>query len=128
MIKVDPADGRPMYQQIIDEMRRLIALGILKSEDALPSVRHLASELRLNPNTVAQAYRELERDGVVHVRRGQGTYVSQLTVPPSTRQAFSTAVARRALLDAHRHNLTAADLIEAIELLSASNTLEKATS
>ncbi len=128
MIGLDSADGRPIYQQIIDEMRRLIALDVLKADDPLPSVRQLAAELKINPNTVAQAYRELERDGAVHVRRGQGTFVSQVTDTPDARRAFAAAVAHRALLDAHRHNLTAADLIEALRTLSASNTSEKTTS
>jgi GntR family transcriptional regulator len=77
-------------------------------------VRQLAVELRVNPNTVSQAYRELERQGVVHVRRGQGTYVSELHVNGKERRALARDVAVRALRDAHRNGLTADDLIDAI--------------
>ena len=111
------ADGRPIYLQIMDEVRRMIAMAVLKADDALPSVRQLATDLRINPNTVAQAYRELEREGVVYVRRGQGTFVRGLAEDLDLRRKQALAVAERALLDAHRNGLTADDLIDAIRAL-----------
>ena len=75
-VSIRPIDPRPIYLQIMDEIRRALVLGTLKPGDPLPSIRQLASELRVNPNTVAQAYRELEREGTVYVQRGQGTFVS----------------------------------------------------
>ena len=89
-------------------------LGHLRPDDPLPSVRQLAVELRVNPNTVSQAYRELERHGVVQVRRGQGTYVRGSGVDGAERSALAAAVATRALRDAHRNGLTPDDLIAAI--------------
>jgi GntR family transcriptional regulator len=115
-VLIDSADPRPIYLQIMDEVRRGIVLGTLRSEDALPSVRQLAVELRVNPNTVKQAYRELERDGVVYVRRGQGTFVAA-TDPDAdgaARRALLRQVAERALLDAHRHGAGAEELIDAV--------------
>jgi GntR family transcriptional regulator len=113
-VLIDNADARPIYLQIMDEVRRGIVLGTLRADDALPSVRQLAADLRVNPNTVAQAYRELERDGVVHVRRGQGTFVSPTRGNGEERRTLLRGVAERALLEAHRNGAGAEDLIEAI--------------
>jgi GntR family transcriptional regulator len=65
-----------MYLQIADQVRHRIAAGTLRADDELPSVRVLASEQLINPNTVARAYLELEREGLLCKRRGAGTYVS----------------------------------------------------
>lgn len=113
-VSINTTDPRPIYVQIMDEVRRALVVGTLRPEDPLPSVRQLAADLRLNPNTVAQAYRELERDGVVHVRRGQGTFVSERTTSDAERRGLARDVAGRALLDAHRHGLSAEELVDAI--------------
>lgn len=114
LITIDPNDARPIYVQIMDEIRRALVLGTLAPEEPLPSVRQLAVELRVNPNTVAQAYRELERQGMVHVRRGQGTYASKTHRNGTERRALVRAVAERALREAHRNGLSADELIEGI--------------
>lgn len=113
-IAINTADPRPIYVQIMDEIRRAVVLGLLGAESALPSVRQLAVDLRVNPNTVAQAYRELERQGVVYVRRGQGTFVSPQVHDDGERRALVRAVAERALLDAHRSGIGAEELVQAI--------------
>ena len=116
LIRIDEADPRPIYQQIVDEVRRGLVLGTLGAEDPLPSVRQLAAELRVNPNTVQQAYRELEREGLVYVRRGQGTYAAQLRRSATARErsTMAASVAQRALQEAYRHGLNAQELIEGI--------------
>jgi GntR family transcriptional regulator len=76
-IKIDPSSGVPIYLQIIQEMKLNIAGGILAPGDKLPSVRNLAIELRVNPNTVSKAYNELEREGMIFTRRGEGTFISE---------------------------------------------------
>jgi GntR family transcriptional regulator len=114
LITVDQTDPRPIYVQIMDEVRRALVLGTLAPGDPLPSVRQLAVELRVNPNTVAQAYRELERHGVVHVRRGQGTFASEASRNGADRRTLAREVAARALRDAHRNGLDADELIQAI--------------
>ena len=114
LIAINPSDPRPIYHQIMDEIRRALVVGTLAPADPLPSVRQLASELRINPNTVQQAYRELERDGVVHVKRGLGTFVSAALSQRSERQQLARSVAARALTEAHRHGLSLDELIEAI--------------
>jgi GntR family transcriptional regulator len=122
-VSINPADARPIYVQIMDEIRRAVVLGTLQPEDPLPSVRQLAVDLRVNPNTVAQAYRELERAGVVYVRRGQGSFVAQVSPGDEERQGLAHGVAERALLDAHRHGLGAEELIDAIREVAASHDL-----
>jgi GntR family transcriptional regulator len=113
-VSLDSADPRPIYVQIMDEVRRSIVMDALQPDAALPSVRQLAAELRVNPNTVQQAYRELEREGVVYVQRGQGTYVTDGGTPQKERQRLLKAVAARAILDANRHGFRSSELIAAI--------------
>lgn len=73
---VDPKSGLPIYLQIAEQVRRSVAAGLLSPGDQLPSVRELATRLLVNPNTVAKVYRDLERDGLLETRRGQGTFVA----------------------------------------------------
>jgi GntR family transcriptional regulator len=68
--------SQPLYEQILDQVRSAIAKGEIGLGEKMPSVRELAQELRMNPNTVMRAYMELERDGLTEKRRGQGTYVT----------------------------------------------------
>jgi GntR family transcriptional regulator len=116
LISIEAADARPIYVQIMDEIKRAVVVGALVRGEALPSVRQLAAELRVNPNTVQQAYRELEREGLVYVRRGQGTYVAEDVEARMGREQRELArmVAERALRDAYRHGVTGAALVDAI--------------
>ena len=75
-LKLQPASPIPMYLQIMEQVRNGVARGALQPAEELPSVRALASEHLINPNTVARAYLELEREGLLSKRRGAGTYVS----------------------------------------------------
>jgi GntR family transcriptional regulator len=75
-LRVDPAGGEPVFQQIVDHVKREIATGRLRPEDRLPSVRDLAKELVINPNTIARAYQALEAEGVTYSRRGAGTFIA----------------------------------------------------
>ena len=120
LVNLDPSDARPLYLQIMDEVRRALMVGTLKPEDPVPSVRELASELVVNPRTVLQAYRELEREGVLYVRRGQGTFVAPEAQTTSGEQrVLALAVARRALLEARRNGLGVEDLVMLIRELAA---------
>jgi len=115
MFEISQADSRPIYRQIMDEVQRGIAAGLLRPDEPLPAVRQLASELKLNPNTIQHAYRELERQGLVYVRRGLGTFVSRVTASRARPAQLARQVAERALRDAFRHGLLASDLIAAIK-------------
>jgi GntR family transcriptional regulator len=77
-IRIDNASGRPVYQQIIDQVKRDIALGRLTRDEKLPTVRQLAGRLAINPNTIAKAYRQLEQEGIIVTKPGAGAFVANL--------------------------------------------------
>ena len=74
---LDYRDGRPIYVQIMDDLRQQIALGVLPPGDRLPSVRELAVELSINPNTIQRAYRQLEMEGWICTVAGKGCFVCE---------------------------------------------------
>ncbi len=109
-------DPRPAYRQVADEVQRLVTVGVLKPGDALPATRQLASQLKLNPNTVQHAYRTLVQEGVIEMRRGLGAFVA--AVPRDSKQrpgALARQIAERALREAFRHGLLKSDLMKALE-------------
>ena len=75
MILIDYKSRKPIYEQIIDSIKSLIVSGVLERDDQLPSVRQLAQELAINPNTIQKAYGELEREGVIYSLKGRGSFV-----------------------------------------------------
>ena len=114
MIQLDYRDARPIYAQIVDGFRAQIAAGILQNGDKLPSVRDLAGELTINPNTIQRAYRELEMGGWIASVHGKGSFVCGVpgeAVYPDELSAFDKAVA--AALAA---GITREDLIRRIDL------------
>jgi len=76
--RIDNASDRPVYLQIIDQVKRDIALGRLAKDERLPTVRQLAQQLAINPNTIAKAYRQLEQEGIIVTRAGAGAFVAGL--------------------------------------------------
>jgi len=76
MIKVDPVSFIPFYEQIKQQIKRQMAQGHLQAHAPLPSIRDLANQLIINPNTVARAYRDLEKEGFITTKKGKGCYVS----------------------------------------------------
>ena len=114
--QLDPRSPNPLYAQIANRLRLAIAAGELRPGAALPSVRHLAAELRVNPATVVQAYRDLESDGFVEMRQGAGTFVRE--VPPEgrarERARQATTLVRQMLGDAGRLGVSLAELQAAI--------------
>ena len=78
MISINYRDPRPIYEQIQSELRRLMLTGALPPGSRLPSVRELAGQLAINPNTIQRAYRELEADGYILSVAGQGSFVAQV--------------------------------------------------
>lgn len=114
---LDPKSAVPLYEQIALRLKAAVATGELRAGDALPSVRHLAGKLRINPATVVQAYRSLEQTGFLELRQGAGTFVR--AIPPEARTRERSAQARRIvrtlLGEAARLGLTRHDLREAIK-------------
>ncbi len=89
--RIDPRSPTPIYAQIADRVRVAVAAGELATGDPLPSVRALATRLRVNPATVVQAYRDLEKEGLVEMRQGAGTFVSLVTSEKRSRDRASAA-------------------------------------
>lgn len=77
MIRLDYRDGRPIYEQVRDGLRRLMVTGVMQPGEQLPSVRSLAMELAINPNTIQRAYAQLEQEGYVYSVSGRGTFVAE---------------------------------------------------
>lgn len=77
MIILDYKDRRPLYEQVTEKMEELILLGVLAEHEPLPSVRGLATELSINPNTIQRAYAELERRGCIYTVKGRGSFVAE---------------------------------------------------
>ena len=85
-IHISTTDGVPIYQQVVNQIKYLVAAGRLVAGEELPAIRVLADRLLINPNTVARAYRELETAGIVEKRRTAGTYVSDQGSPLARRE------------------------------------------
>ena len=79
MILIDHKDRRPIYEQVIERFQQMILCGALKADEPMPSVRSLAMELSINPNTIQRAYQELERQGYIYTMKGKGSFVSDTT-------------------------------------------------
>jgi GntR family transcriptional regulator len=113
--QIDPRSPTPLYEQIAARVRVAVAAGELKPGDALPSVRALARDLRVNPATVVQAYRDLAVDGFVEIRHGQGTFVQEVPsfLRDEERQAQAEKLVRKLLQDAARLGIDVEDLTRA---------------
>lgn len=86
MLELNYRDARPIYEQIKDGLRRLILSDVIRQDEKLPSVRELASQLAINPNTIQKAYRELEQEGYVYTVSGRGSFAAPLSDVRSGRQ------------------------------------------
>ncbi|HUN87061.1 MAG TPA: GntR family transcriptional regulator [Terracidiphilus sp.] len=75
--RLDPHSGVPVYRQLIDQVQAAVAMGVLRAGDQLPTVRHVAVELAINPNTVMRAYREMEIRGMLDTQQGTGTFIAE---------------------------------------------------
>lgn len=76
-LRLNPASGTPLYVQLVDRLKHSIATGAIKAGEQLPSVRRMAEDLLINPNTVVRAYRDLESEGIVELRHGSGVFVCE---------------------------------------------------
>jgi GntR family transcriptional regulator len=76
-LRLNPASGTPLYLQLVEHLKHSIANGTIKAGEHLPSVRKMAEDLVINPNTVVRAYRDLESEGIVELRHGSGVFVSE---------------------------------------------------
>lgn len=120
LFHVDATSGVPVYLQLKEQVLHAVSRGQLKAGDQLPTVREVAIELTINPNTVNRAYAELERDGLLSSRRGRGTFVSEggKRADVSGQELRLTDIARRALGEARLYGFSARDLLRAVALVA----------
>jgi len=116
-IHISAHDGVPIYLQIVNQVKYLVASGRMAAGEELPPIRTLAEQLLINPNTVARAYRELELAGVVTKRRTAGTYVSDTTSPLARRERLKIVTERvdALLAEARQMNIDTETIIELIQ-------------
>lgn len=115
--QIDARSSVPLYAQIATRIKVAIAAGDLAAGSGLPSVRHLAGQLRINPATVVQAYRELEVEGFVEMRQGAGTFVREMAEKRKheERSQQALALAKKMLAEAGRQRISPQELREALE-------------
>jgi GntR family transcriptional regulator len=118
IVSIDTRDRTPIYAQLERALRAAVATGRLQPGDQLPTVRQLAVELRINANTVAKVYAELERAGVVETRRGVGTFVSARPNEAASRKdrdRHLRELADHFITETHTRGFSIDDVIEHLE-------------
>jgi GntR family transcriptional regulator len=90
-LRINFSSGVPIYLQLMEQIKHAIDTGAIREGEQLPTIRKIAEELAMNPNTAARAYRELEREGVIEVRHGSGAYVAESKTSPVNAGAFRRA-------------------------------------
>ena len=120
-IRVDFRSGEPIYLQIARQIEQLVAQGDLKLGDQLPTVRELATELRINFNTVTRAYKVLDESRVISTQRGRGTYIWEEPPGDELRQKGLQELARAYLDEVNRLGYTGTEARQALEALLAKN-------
>jgi GntR family transcriptional regulator len=116
-IHISTADGVAIYQQIVNQVKYLVASGRLRPGEEMPAIRVLAERLVVNPNTVARAYRELEAAGIVEKRRTAGTFVSDQGSPLARRERIKILTERidALLAEARQLDIPFADVVKLVE-------------
>jgi GntR family transcriptional regulator len=117
MITIETTGFIPIYEQIKNGIKGKISLGVLKANDPLPSIRDLAAELVVNPNTVARAYRELESEGFITTRKGKASFVTDnsSSLIKGERQRFIDEVFERAISEARKFGLEEEEIRTVVE-------------
>lgn len=118
--RLDQHSGVPVYRQLIDQVQAAIATGALKTGDQLPTVRRVAVDLAINPNTVARAYREMELRGILDTQQGTGTFVADnpTETTPAERRRQLVQLTTEFVARAGSAGFTVRDLLRALNQLS----------
>lgn len=115
MLTLNYRDSRPIYEQIKDGLRRMIVTGAMKQDEKLPSVRSLATQLSINPNTIQRAYNELEAEGYIYSVAGKGSFVSGTADADAARQASLTGDLRKLMGELRYLGVTAEEAMTLIK-------------
>jgi GntR family transcriptional regulator len=130
-IQIDFRSDQPIYVQIVEQVRRMIAAGDLNPGDQLPTVRQMATDLRVNFNTVARAYRLLDEAGLISTQHGRGTYVWEAPSAETGRQLRWQSLqelARNYIHQAKRLGYENQEILDAFEVMAASENLQEGQS
>ena len=115
MIVIDYKDNRPLYEQIVERFQVLIEKGVLKPETQIPSVRSLAMELSINPNTIQKAYAELERRGFIYTVKGRGNFVAYDEELKQKRRKELSDIFQNMVLEAHNAGISRQEFLDIID-------------
>lgn len=118
MITLDYRDKRPIYEQIIEQVQKLIVTEVLKADDKLPSVRTLAMEISINPNTIQRAYMQLEKDGWIYTVKGKGNFVSEKSRWIDEEKKTAIESLKKEILKAKSLGVTSKEIEELINEIS----------
>lgn len=114
MIVIDYKDNRPLYERIVERFQVLIERGVLKPQEQMPSVRSLAMDLSINPNTIQKAYAELERRGYIYTVKGRGNFVSYDEELKEKRRSQQLEEFRTKAVQAMEAGVTKAELLQIV--------------
>lgn len=117
MIQLDYKDRRPLYEQVTERFRELILSGALQPDQKIPSVRSMAMELSVTPNTIQRAYSELEKSGYIYTVTGRGNFVSPGTAVHDLNRKNILSTLKTAVLKAKSSGISREDVLETVELV-----------
>ncbi|SEN22190.1 GntR family transcriptional regulator [Mesobacillus persicus] len=121
MFELDTRSRKPIYEQLVDKLKELIINEVLKSDEQLPSVRTLAQQLTINPNTIQKAYRELESQGFIYSQKGKGSFVHPGNETKDSEKITTVKEElERLILEAFFLGVTTDELIQLVQKLNAS--------
>lgn len=119
MLTVNFSSRTPVYQQLYDDVIRLVSLGVLKSDTKLPPVRILATELGINPNTVQKAYKMLEKDGYIYSTVGRGSFVSNKLDQNQSEKIQAKNDLKESIDKAYKKGITKDEMIELVDEITS---------
>lgn len=119
MLNVNFSSRTPVYQQLYDDVIRLVSLGVLKSDTKLPPVRILATELGINPNTVQKAYKMLEKDGYIYSTVGRGSFVSNKLDQNQAEKIQAKNDLKESIDKAYKKGITKDEMIELVDEITS---------
>lgn len=119
MLTVNFSSRTPVYQQLHDDVIRLVSLGVLKSDTKLPPVRILATELGINPNTVQKAYKMLEKDGYIYSTVGRGSFVSNKLDQNQAEKIQAKNDLKESIDKAYKKGITKDEMIELVDEITS---------
>lgn len=117
MIQLDYKDRRPLYEQVTERFQELILNGVLQPDEKIPSVRSMAMELSVTPNTIQRAYSELEKAGYIYTVTGRGNFVSSGTALHKLHRENILSSLKTAVLKAKASGISREDVLETVELI-----------